>query len=822
VSRGLTVTSSGAQATPPGLGRALRFVVELGQRAGMEHTSEHETQGSILGTRVQRIEDPRFITGQGSYIAGLRLDGALHVTYVRSTVAHARIVDVDVTDAARAPGVVAVLTAADVDLPPATPVVPFANAAMTRPFLADGVVRFVGEPIVAIVAESAVQGVDAADLVVVDYDPLPVVVDTADAERDDVLLFPEAGTNLAADFPVLPARPDAEGSADDLFADCEIVVEARMVNNRMAVAPIELRACVAVWDGERLTQWSCSQGAHNARNGIAARLGLAPEQVRVITPDVGGSFGGKQGTYAEEILVGWLARRLGRPVRWTESRSEHMQSFVHGRGQVQHAKLGGTRDGRLVAYQLDAVQDCGAYPSSFGPLMPMFTRLMASGCYDIPKVAASGRAILTNNTPMGAFRGAGRPEAAAAIERMVDLFAAEAGLDPAEVRRRNLLAPEAFPYTTATGASYDCGAYGDALDRVLAAADYVGLRSEQQRRRAAGATKLLGIGMASYVEVTNPMAGGEYGAVTVNPDGSATIRTGVSPHGQGHATAFAMIVSDATGIPISSIDLVFGDTDAVPRGGGTGGSRSLQAGGPAVGMATAQLIELARQRAAEVLEANPDDVILDRAVVGGAFHVVGTPTVTVSWAELAAATGDGGAGGAATSGGAEPLAAEADFKPDGATFPFGAHLAVVEVDRETGEVELVRLVAVDDAGRILSPLLLEGQIHGGLASGVAQALYEEIRFDVDGNPLTSNFADYSIISAAELPSFELVEMETPTPRNPLGAKGVGESGSIGSTPAVQNAVVDALAHLGIRHLDLPLTPQRVWTALAALTAPSAG
>ncbi len=773
----------------------------------MVSTSDHETHGSILGTRVLRIEDPRFITGQGSYIAGLRLDGAAHVVYVRSTMAHARVSAIDVRAAAAAPGVVAVYTAADItDLPPAPPTVGFANAAMKRPFLASGVVRFVGEPVVAIVAETYAQGLDAADLVIVDYDALPVVVDVGDAARDEVLLFPEAGTNVAADFPAT----GTQGPVDDLFEGCEIVVEARMINNRMAVAPIELRACVAVWDGTRLTQWSCSQGAHNARNGIAARLGLTPEQVRVITPDVGGSFGGKQGTYAEEILVGWLAIRLGRPVRWTESRSEHMQAFVHGRGQVQHAKLGGTRAGRLLAYQLHAVQDCGAYPSSFGALMPMFTRLMASGCYDIARISASGQAILTNTSPMGAFRGAGRPEATAAIERMVDLFAAEAGLDPVDVRRRNLLKPDDFPYTTPTGASYDCGAYEAALDSALDAAGYAELRAEQARRRASNATKLLGIGLASYVEITNPMAGGEFGAVAVHADGTATIRTGVSPHGQGHATAFAMIVSDATGIPMGSIDLVYGDTDTVPRGGGTGGSRSLQAGGTAVSAATIALVELARQRAAEVLEANLDDVVLDSSVVGGAFHVVGTPTVNVSWAALASsdASGDG------------YLEAEADFKPDGATFPFGAHVAVVEVDRETGEVELIRLVAVDDAGRILNPLLLEGQIHGGLASGVAQALYEEIRFDTDGNPLTSSFADYSIISAAELPSFELVEMETPTPMNPLGAKGIGESGSVGSTPAVQNAVIDALAHLGIRHLDLPLTPQRVWTALAALPPPA--
>jgi carbon-monoxide dehydrogenase large subunit len=750
-----------------------------------------ETRGSILGTKVLRVEDPAFLTVGGSYIADLHLPGAAHVTYVRSSAAHARLGAVDVNEARAAPGVIAVFTAADLaTLPPAPPALPSMNAGFTRPFLADGVVRFVGEPVVAIVAETREQGADAAELVSIDYETLPVVVDPEVAARDEVLLFPDVGTNVVASIPA----PELDG----LFDGCDVVVEARLINNRMAVAPIEPRACAAMWDGNRLTQWACSQGAHNTRNSIAARLGLEPDRVRVIVPDVGGGFGGKHGNYAEEVMIGWLARELDRPMQWVETRTEHMLAFAHGRGQVQYAKLGGTREGKLLVYQLHVVQDCGGYASNFGALMPNMTRIMASGCYLIPQVAYSATSVLTNTTPLGAFRGAGRPEAAAAIERMIDMFAGEARIDPVTVRRLNLLPPHAFPYTTPTGASYDSGAYEAGLDRALTAANYDALRAEQVRRRAADDPVLLGIGLSTYVEITNPIGAGEFGAIEVHDNGRATVRTGSSPHGQGHGTAFRMLASDATGIPMDQIDFIYGDTDLVPRGGGTGGSRSLQAGGSAVKVATDQLVEIARTRAAELLEANVDDLVLDPSA--GVFHVVGTPTVSVSWAQLAASA-------------TEPLAAEVDFKPDGSSFPFGTHVAVVEVDTATGRVTLRQLVAVDDAGIILNPMLLDGQIHGGLASGAAQALMEEIRYDEDGNPLTSNFADYGIISAAELPSFDLVPMETPTPRNPLGAKGIGESGSIGATPAVQNAVVDALAHRGIRHLDLPLTPERVWRAL---------
>jgi carbon-monoxide dehydrogenase large subunit len=464
----------------------------------------------------------------------------------------------------------------------------------------------------------------------------------------------------------------------------------------------------------------------------------------------------------------------------------------------------------LLAYRLRIVQDAGAYATD-GALLPFLTRMMAPGVYTLDKVDVDVTSTLTNTTPVGAYRGAGRPEATAAIERMVDRFAVEIGMDPAEVRRRNLLPPDRFPYTTPTRATYDSGDYEGALDRALAAAGYENLRAEQAGRRERGDRNLLGIGLSTYVEITNGGGEGEYGSVELLPDGRAIARTGTSPHGQGHATVFAMLVSDATGIPVDCIEVRHGDTDDVPRGHGTGGSRSLQAGGSAVRGAADELVRLARDLAADMLEANPDDVVLDRDE--GRFHVVGTPAVSRSWADLGAEfarRGDGDDGNAT-------LQAAYDFDAPAGTFPFGAHVAVVEVDADTGAVTLQRLVACDDAGRIMNPLVVDGQVHGGLAQGAAQALFESVAFDADGNPLTANLMDYAFPSAAEFPSWERVEMETPTPLNPLGAKGIGEAGTIGSTPAVQNAVVDALAHLGVRHVDMPCTAERVWRAIRDAT-----
>ncbi|NYJ08931.1 xanthine dehydrogenase family protein molybdopterin-binding subunit [Petropleomorpha daqingensis] len=754
-----------------------------------------ELRGSILGTRVLRVEDPGFLTRGAVYTDDLvdeRLAGAVHATFVRSPVAHARITAIDPSGAVGVPGVVAVLTADDLaGAPPQQPAMRAYPGAMAQPLLARDVVRYVGEPVAVVLTEDRWSGEDAAELVAVDYEPLPVVVDPREALAGDVLLFPDAGSNVAL---------GREAAGEDPFAGCEVVVTREIVNQRVAVAPLEVRAAAAAQDDAgRLTVWLPNQGAQISKTVLGTMLGVADADLRIVTPDVGGAFGAKFGADPEHAVVALAARQLGRPVRWVETRSENMIGMAHGRAQVQTITIGGDRDGRIRAYRIHVVQDAGAYPK-FGAMLPSLTALMAPGVYDIPVVQTSFASVVTNTTPVGAYRGAGRPEATAAIERAVDLFAAELGADPAEVRRRNLLPPFDEPHTTPTGAVYDCGDYAAALDRVLETADYAGLRAEQARRRERGEVRQLGIGLSVYVEITGggAEAGGpkEDATVEIHPDGSATILTGTSPHGQGHSTVWAMLASEELGIPVERITVRWGDTDLVPRGGGTGGSRSLQLGGAAVRQAATELLQLARERAAEQLEVDAADLVVDREL--GGLRVAGVPGSGVSYAALA---------------GAERLFVHTTFGQPGATYPFGAHVAVVEVDVESGKADLVRLVALDDAGTILNPLIAEGQRHGGLAQGAAQALLEEVLFDADGNPTTSTFADYPIVSATEVPTFELVTTETPTAYNPLGAKGIGEAGTIGSTPAVQNAVVDAVAHLGVRHIDMPTTPMRVWRAI---------
>jgi len=742
---------------------------------------------SILGNRVLRKEDPKFLTTGGTYVDDLPLPGAVHATFVRSTMPHARITSIDTSEAAAAPGVVAVLTADDIDVSP----IMGANPKMPRPWLAKDTVRFVGDLIAVVLTEERYQGEDAAELVVVDVDPLPAVVTTADAARDEVLLFPEAGTNLVTSF--------GEPAPADFFDGCEVVVRQPIVNQRVAPVPLEPRAASAAWgeDG-RVTIWCTNQGAQQAQAQIAGWLGLDPQKVHLVTPDVGGGFGAKIGADPEYAFVAWLAQRVGRPVRWAENRSENLTGMLHGRAQDQVVTIGGRRDGTIEAYSLEVDQDAGAYPR-IGVVLPTLTMLMAAATYAFPKVHARARVLVTNTTSIGAYRGAGRPEATAAVERAIDRFAAEIGMDPAEVRRKNLVPKFDQPYTTPSGATYDNGDYVAALDRALESAGYRELRAEQARRRERGDVKQLGIGLSVYVEITGADTGlgaGESAELEVHADGTATVLTGTSPHGQGHATTWAMLASEQLGIPVEKITVIHGDTDRIPRGGGTMGSRSLQQGGAAVHQAAIELIDVAKQRAAEMLEADPADLEVDLAAAG--LTVRGTPGAGVSFAQLAEK---------------EPLLVQTRFTAAGPTFPFGAHLAVVEVDIESGKAELVRLVAVDDAGTIVNPLLAEGQRHGGFAQGVAQALLEEVLYDADGNPQTSTLADYPFVSATELPSFELVEMATPTPMNPLGAKGIGEAGTIGSTPAVHNAVVDAVSYLGVRHIDMPCTPMRVWRAI---------
>jgi carbon-monoxide dehydrogenase large subunit len=747
---------------------------------------------SILGNRVLRREDPKFLTTGGVYCDDLDGNGALWATYVRSTVAHGRIAELDIDEVRDRPGVVAVYTGADLDLPTLPVAMPLLPAGMVRPLLAKDVVRFVGEPVAVILTDDRYQGEDAAEAAFVDYEPLPAVIRPEQAIDSTDYLFPELGTNIAADLRV-PADPD-------FFADCEVTVTQRVMNQRLAPCPMEPRSGLASWgeDG-RLTQWACVQHPQAVRAALCEFYGYDPSDVRVIAPDVGGGFGAKIGLYAEEMLLPWLAKKHGRPVRWTETRSESMLGLGHGRAQTQTVTIGGDRHGKVLAYRLEVIQEAGAYPA-IGAILPFLTGMMAPGTYDIPKVVTSSVAVVTNTTPTVAYRGAGRPEATAAIERAMDMFAAEIGMDPAEVRRVNLIHKDAFPHTTAAGATYDIGDYEKALDLALEASDYKGLREEQARLRDGGGTRQMGIGISTYVEITNGAGEtGDFASVEILPGGKARVYTGSSPHGQGHITAWSMIAAEQLGIPMEDIEVIANDTDLVPKGGGTFGSRSLQSAGVAVHEASIALVDAARKLAADLLEANPEDIVLDKST--SRFHVAGTPTASKTWAELA--DSEGGAG----------LKIEHDSSPPGPTFPFGSHVAVVDLDTETGQVVLKRLLAVDDAGTILNPLLAEGQRHGGLAQGAAQALLEEVLYDDDGNPVTSNLADYAMISADVLPSFELVAMETPTPNNALGAKGIGESGTIGSTPAVQSAVVDALSHLGIRHVDMPATPQRVWTAI---------
>ncbi len=750
--------------------------------------------GSILGNRVMRVEDPRMLTAGGTYVEDIPLPEAVWLTYVRSPHAHAHITGIDASEAKAAPGVLAIFIGDDLgELGLAPHTNPTFPAAMRRPYVAIGTVRYVGQPVVAVIAESRAQAADAVDLVIVDYDPLSAVVDPETALRDEVLLFPDHATNVVMRF----ASPT---TAD--FSACEIVVDERIVNQRMTAAPIEGRSGAAYWtDDGRLVHYSACQGAHPTKALLAEIYGLDPSQVRVVVPDVGGGFGAKSRTYPEELALGFYAREVRRPVRWTETRTENILAMPNGRGQVQRARLGGTRDGRITAYQLDVVQDAGAFPL-IGAFLPAMTQRMTTGVYHLDNVGFTGVSVVTNTVSTTAFRGAGRPEAAVAIERMVERFAAEVGMDPAEVRRLNYVPSFTEPYTTGIGTVYDVGDYSESLDRALKAAGYDELRAEQARRRAAGDRVALGIGIATYVEVTAGVQSPEFASVEVRDDGGLRVVSGATPYGQGHDTTWAMIVADATGVPMDRIEVVHGDTDLVPTGGLTVGSRSVQLAGAAVAAATTELVAAARERAAGRFEAHVADVVLDAE--SGRFHVAGTPARSIGWDELVDSGRNPDRG---------PLIAEYVFEPQMPTYPFGTHVAVVDVDTETGHVRLCRHIAVDDAGTLINPLIAEGQIHGGIAQGVAQALLEAVHYDDDGQPKTTNFADYPVIGAAELPSFELAPMETPTFVNELGAKGVGESGTIGAIPAAYNAVIDALGHLGVRHLETPLTPERVWRAL---------
>lgn len=768
-------------------------------------------EGRAFGQRLLRKEDPRLLTGEARFIDDLQIPGALWMGMVRSPYAHARIRGIDVSAALEMPGVRHVFTGADLadawadPMPCAWPVTEDMKAPAHWPVAKDKAC-YVGDIVAVVVAEDRYQAADAVDAVVVDYEPLEAVVDIEDAASDRVVVHEELGTNRSYTWTLSP-EPEAVERA---FAEAAHTVSETYVQQRLIPVAMEPRGVAVVPGvyGGDLTVYSSTQIPHILKVMVAATCGVPEHKVRVVAPAVGGGFGSKLNVYAEELIAVALARRLGVPTRWTETRAENAVATIQGRGQVQRMELAADAEGRVTAVRARITADMGAYLQLVTPGIPLLGAFLYHGVYDVPAYHFECTGVFTNRTPTDAYRGAGRPEATYAIERAMDALAREVGVDPAEIRRRNYIPPDRFPYESVAGLTYDSGDYEPTLDRALELVGYEELRAEQARRREAGDPIALGIGVSTYVEVTTgPYAGSEVGWVEVRPGGDAGVEvvvgTGASPHGQGLATALAMLVSHHTGLPHDAVRVVHGDTDLVAGGTGTFGSRSLQLGGSAVRGAAVEVVEQARRLAAEQLEAAADDVVLDPAT--GRFHVAGTPAVGRTWAEVLAAAG------------VPALRAEHTFTATQPTYPFGAHVAVVEVDTETGDVRLRRLVACDDAGRIVNPLLAEGQRHGGLAQGVAQALYEQVVFDDDGNPLTATFADYAVVSAAELPSFELVDMETPTFVNPLGAKGIGESGTIGSTPAVHNAVCDALAHLGVRHVDMPCTPERVWRAIRDAT-----
>ena len=743
------------------------------------------------------------LRGTGRFVDDVVHPGMLYLAFVRSTVAHATLSSVDVGEASSMPGVLGVYHARgdDLGLAPLHQFEPFPEM-LDRPVFATEKVRFVGDIVAAVVAESRAQAVDAAECVVVDYDVLPSVTAPLDALSPEApLLFAELGSNVCfgSAFP--------EGDDADPLVGADVVAEVTMVSQRLAGVPMETNGILAVPDEGMLTCWVSHQAPHAIHGAYAPMLGLEPGQLRVVCPWVGGGFGPKASPYVEHLATAAAALRLGRPVKWIATRSEDMVSLVHGRDFVMTAKLGVTNAGKIVGLDASVVASAGAYPA-LGAILPTLTQLMACGVYEIPKVRFTTTAVATNNTTIGPYRGAGRPEAAQLIERVMDVAARQLGMDPTEIRRGNFIPPGRFPMTTTTGANYDSGEYERALDAALAASGYAALRAEQAERRARDDRHLLGIGVSTYVEVTAPVGLHiEFGAVEINDDGSANVIAGTSAHGQGHHTAFAMLASEVLGIPMDRITLINSDTARVPRGAGTMGSRSLQTAGSAIHVASHEVLDRARRVAAHLLEASPDDIV----VGDGGLQVAGVPTAALSWAELAAASGD--ASKLPEDLEAEPLRHELDFDGTDSTYPFGAHVSVVEIDRDTGQVTMLRHVAVDDCGRILNPLLVGGQQHGGIAQGAAQALYESMQYDAAGNPLTATLLQYAMPSAAELCGFEVSNTETDSPRNPLGAKGIGESGTIGSTPAIHNAVVDALSHLGVTHIDMPCTPERVWRAI---------
>ena len=776
---------------------------------------------AVIGTRYARREDAPILTGEARYVDDLAVPGALHVALVRSPHAHARVNSVDSAAAAAMPGVVAVLTGADLagdwagPMPCAWPVVEDMKSPAHFPVTPDKA-RYVGDAVAVVVAKSAVAAKDAADAVVVDYDVLPAVIELEDSLSDRVVINEDLGTNLAYTWEL---KPD-EAKVDAAFASAAHVVKERYIQQRLIPSAMEPRGVLVVPApfGGDYTVYSATQIPHILKVMLALGLGISETNLRVVAPAVGGGFGSKLNVYAEEVLCVALARRFKKPVRWTEERTENAQATIQGRGQIQHIELAADENGKVTAVRVNLVADMGAYMQLVTPGIPLLGAFLYHGVYDVPAYSFTCRSVFTTMTPTDAYRGAGRPEATYAIERAMDALARKVGVDPAELRRRNFIPADAFPYNSAPGLTFDSGNYDGALEKALDIVGYETLRKEQQTRRESGARTHLGIGLSSYCEMcglapSRVLAALKYGAggweaasVQLLPTGKVQVVTGTSPHGQSHETCWSQIVADRIGVSPDDVDVLHSDTAISPLGMDTYGSRSLAVGGTAVAMATDKVIDKARTIAAHQLEVAEDDL----EFANGTFSVKGTPdkAIPIQGIAFAAFTGHN------LPDGLEPnLRAEASFDPPNFVFPFGTHVCVVEVDEETGRVDLLRYVAVDDCGNQINPMVVEGQIHGGIVQGVAQALFEEASYDEDGNLLTSTLADYLVPSAAEMPSFELGSTVTPSPTNPLGVKGIGEAGTIASTPAVINAIVDALSPLGVTDIRMPASPQRVWATI---------
>jgi carbon-monoxide dehydrogenase large subunit len=755
-----------------------------------------------IGRPLKRREDHRLLIGAGRFVDDLRPPGCVHVALLRSPHAHARVTSLDVERARRAPGVLMVVTGAEVGHLTPMPV----NRIMPgmkvppHPIIAEGLVHAAGTPVAAVVAEDPRAARDALELVRVAYAPLPAAPEPEGAVADGApALFAEIPGNRAF------VRTLREGDAAAAFRTAARVVSLRVAQARVSGVPLEPRTVLAAFDAstDELTLWVSCQAPFRIRAEIARLLALPESSVRVIAPDVGGGFGVKSGPYREEVLLAWLARRIGRPVKWVATRGEDQITTNHARGSVCEGELALDADGRIAALRARVVSPLGAALMNGAAGPPWNHARLLPGAYVVPACDITVTGALTTTTPVAAYRGAGRPEATFVIERLMDTAARALELDPAEIRRRNFVAPDRFPFTTVTGQVYDSGNYGEALERALAAADYAALRKAQAARRARG--EIVGVGLASYVE---PCAlGWESGSLKVERSGRVTAITGSSAHGQGHETTFAQVVADHLGVAPDDVVVVHGDTRSGPEGFGTFGSRSVALGGGALARVAGEVREKGRRIAARLLEAAPPDVI----GVAGGFQVTGVPQRRVTWREVALAAYTGGR--ELPAGETPGLEASVYFQPEGEVWSFGCIVCALSIETETGRPVIERLVWVDDAGTVINPLLAEGQLHGSLAQGLGQALLEAIVYDGDGQLLSGTLMDYAIPRADDVPPVTIEKMHTPSPRNPLGAKGLGEAGCIGIPPAVVNAAVDALAPFGVTHLDMPLTPARLWAAL---------